>query len=204
MGLSLDIACEQALRGALAAGREKDGEPATTSMRDSYWRRWHLVMMSLPLARVFQCLFMYAVPLCAEWRKSDSSVDGEPQRNWRCNSNSGDVRRFPFTKHFEKPPWKGPSREERVNLTQVPFAEMVSSPKFKMVAQISPWIAWNCWFLSKIRKWNMHFHWKVSKAKTGLRFQFSSYSLDFSSRMPSKSKFIYISSGISCWDAKRP
>ena len=148
-------------------------------MRNTYWRRWHLVMMSLPLARV--CLYTRSFPLCAEWRKSERSVDGEPQGNWRWNSNSRDVGRFPFTKHFEKPPWKGPSREERVNLTQVPFAEMVSSPKFKMVAQISPWIAWNCWFLSKIRKWNMHFHWKVSKAKTGLRFQFSSYSLDFSS-----------------------
>ena len=67
MGLSLDIAWEQALRGALAAGREKDGEPATTSMRNTYWRRWHLVMMSLPLARVFQCLFIYAVVSALRW-----------------------------------------------------------------------------------------------------------------------------------------
>ena len=67
MGLSLDIAWEQALRGALAAGREKDGEPATTSMRNTYWRRWHLVMMSLPLARVFQCLFIHAVVSALRW-----------------------------------------------------------------------------------------------------------------------------------------
>ena len=67
MGLSLDIACEQALRVALAAGREKDGELATTSMRNTYWWRWHLVMMSLPLARVFQCLFIYAVVSALRW-----------------------------------------------------------------------------------------------------------------------------------------
>ena len=66
-GLSLDIAWEQALRGALAVRREKDGEPATTSMRNTYWRRWHLVMMSLPLARVFQCLFIYAVVSALRW-----------------------------------------------------------------------------------------------------------------------------------------
>ena len=51
------------------------------------------VMKSLPLARVFQCLFtlMHLFPLCADWQKSDSSVDGEPQGNWRWNSNSTDV-----------------------------------------------------------------------------------------------------------------
>ena len=31
------------------------------------------------------------VPLCADRQKSDSSVDGEPQGNWRWNSNSRDV-----------------------------------------------------------------------------------------------------------------
>ena len=29
-------------------------------------------------------------PLRTDWRKSDISVDGEPQGNWRRNSNSGD------------------------------------------------------------------------------------------------------------------
>ena len=52
-----------------------------------------LAMMSLPLARVFQCLLKFALVylLCADWWKSDSSVDGEPQGNWRCNSSSEDV-----------------------------------------------------------------------------------------------------------------
>ena len=30
-------------------------------------------------------------PLLADWRKSDSSVDGESQGNWRWNLNSRDV-----------------------------------------------------------------------------------------------------------------
>ena len=29
--------------------------------------------------------------LLVDWQKSDSSVDGEPQENWRRNSNSRDV-----------------------------------------------------------------------------------------------------------------
>ena len=33
---------------------------------------------------------------------------------------------------------------------------MLLSPKFKMVAQISPWITWNRWFLVKTRKSNNH------------------------------------------------
>ena len=37
---------------------------------------------------------------------------------------------------------------------------MLSSPKFKMVAQISTWKPWNWWFLAKTRKWNIHFHRK--------------------------------------------
>ena len=39
-----------------------------------------LVMTSLPLAPVFQCLFTSVlVPPRADWRKSDSSVDVEPR-----------------------------------------------------------------------------------------------------------------------------
>ena len=53
------------------------------------------VMTSLPIACVFfkingclhSCLFL----LRADWQKSDSSVDGEPQGNWKWNSNSRDV-----------------------------------------------------------------------------------------------------------------
>ena len=37
------------------------------------------------------CLHSRSFPLCADWRKFDSSVDEEPQGNWRWNSNSRDV-----------------------------------------------------------------------------------------------------------------
>ena len=37
------------------------------------------------------CLHSCSFPLCADWQKSDSSVDGEPQGNWGWNSNSRDV-----------------------------------------------------------------------------------------------------------------
>ena len=34
------------------------------------------------------CLYLPSFPSRHDWRKSDSSVDGEPQGNWRWNSNS--------------------------------------------------------------------------------------------------------------------
>ena len=35
-------------------------------------------------------MFVCSFPLRADWRKLDSSVDGEPQGNWKQNSNSRD------------------------------------------------------------------------------------------------------------------
>ena len=50
-------------------------------------------MTSLALARVFHgFLHSRSFPYRADWRKSDSSVDGEPQGNWRWNSNSRERR----------------------------------------------------------------------------------------------------------------
>ena len=37
------------------------------------------------------CLHLRSFLLLADWRKSDNSVDGESQGNWRRNSNSRDV-----------------------------------------------------------------------------------------------------------------
>ena len=37
------------------------------------------------------CLHSRSFPLRANWQKSDSSVDGEPQGNWKQNSNSRDI-----------------------------------------------------------------------------------------------------------------
>ena len=103
--IEANLACEQALRGALAEGREKEGELATTSLEFEYLHQksrcenakfllaeMTLVMTSLPWHVISNvCLNSRSFPLRADWRKSDSSVDGEPQGNWRWNSNSGDV-----------------------------------------------------------------------------------------------------------------
>ena len=51
-----------------------------------------LVMTSLPWHVFFNvCLHSRLFPLCADWRKSNCSVDGEPQGNWRWNSSPRDV-----------------------------------------------------------------------------------------------------------------
>ena len=39
---------------------------------------------------LFHCFSMF-VFIRAGWRKSDRSIDGEPQGNWRWNSNSRDI-----------------------------------------------------------------------------------------------------------------
>ena len=58
------------------------------------------------------CLHSRSFPLRPDWRKSDSSVDEEHQRNWKWNYNSKDLGRFPKvrtgrpdhgqTSHFDK------------------------------------------------------------------------------------------------------
>ena len=47
-------------------------------------------------------------PLRTDWRKSDSSVDGEPQGNWRRNSNSRDV--VASSPSFSRPAARAPRR----------------------------------------------------------------------------------------------
>ena len=101
--MNATLACEQALRDALAAGREKERELATTSLKFENLHRkirgemliggddvsydvitpWHVFFNV--------CLHSRSFPLLAGWRKSDSSVDREQQGNWRWNSNSRDV-----------------------------------------------------------------------------------------------------------------
>ena len=79
--------------------------------------------------------------------------------------------RFPVTKNFRKLPWKGPSSEECVPFDTSSIRLCVRHQNSRRVAQISPWISWNCrWLLVKTREWNMLFHWKFSNGKTGLPF----------------------------------
>ena len=97
---------EQALQGALVAGREKEGELATTSLEFEYlYRKSRCEMLIggddisddvITLGACFHvfsnvCLNSRSFPPRTVWRKSDSSVDGEPHENWRRNSNSRDV-----------------------------------------------------------------------------------------------------------------
>ena len=101
--MNATLACEQALRDALAAGREKERELATTSLKFENLHRkirgemliggddvsydvitpWHVFFNV--------CLHSRSFPLLADWRKSDSSADREQQGNWRWNSNSRDI-----------------------------------------------------------------------------------------------------------------
>ena len=105
-GVQTALACEQALRGALAAGRKKERQLATTSLEFEYLpqkSRCEMLIGGDDISNdvttlgvcfhVFSsgCLHSRSFPLRADWRKSDSSVDGEPQVNWRWTSNSGDV-----------------------------------------------------------------------------------------------------------------
>ena len=98
------LACEQALRwGALAVGQEKEGEPATTSLEFEYLHgksRCEMLIrgddISKDVSSIFHmffnvCLHSRSFPLHSDWRKSDSSVDGVPQGNWRRNSSSRDM-----------------------------------------------------------------------------------------------------------------
>ena len=67
------IACEQALRGALVVGWEKEGQHATwlsaskKLMWDAEFAEMTLVMMSLPLTRVFECLFTFVLVSASHW-----------------------------------------------------------------------------------------------------------------------------------------
>ena len=54
------------------------------------------------------CLHSLSFRLRADWRKSDRSVDGEPQGNWRWNSNSRDV--VESSSSFSRPAVRAPRR----------------------------------------------------------------------------------------------
>ena len=91
------LACEQAHRGALVAGWEKGGELATTSLEFEYLHRKSQCKMLIGRDDISNDIitlgtrFSMSVYICADGQKSDSSVDGKPQGNWRWNSNSGDL-----------------------------------------------------------------------------------------------------------------
>ena len=71
------LACEQALRGALAVGREKEGEVATTSLEFEYLHQKSRCQMLIDgkdisndviiLGTCFQCLFTFALVSASRW-----------------------------------------------------------------------------------------------------------------------------------------
>ena len=81
-----NVACEQAFRGALAMGREKEREPATTSLEFDYWKSQCGVLsigrddisndvITLGTFQIMFFLHLHSFPLCTDRRKSDRSVD---------------------------------------------------------------------------------------------------------------------------------
>ena len=87
------IAYGQALQSALGAGRQKESLQLSLwnlnicikkLMRKADWQRWHQSWRHYPW-NMFFSVFLHSrsFPLHADWRKSDSSVEGEPQGNWR-------------------------------------------------------------------------------------------------------------------------
>ena len=52
------------------------------------------------------CLHSRSFPLRADWPKSDSSINGEPQGNWRWNSNSRGV--VTSSRSFSRPAARAP------------------------------------------------------------------------------------------------
>ena len=85
------LAYEQALRGALVAWREKERELATTSPEFEYLHRKSRCEMLLGEDDISGTCFSMFVYICADWWKSDNSVDGESQGKGRWNSNSRDI-----------------------------------------------------------------------------------------------------------------
>ena len=81
------LACEQALRGALAAGREEEEALSTTYLEFEYLHgksRCEVMIgeddisndvITLGTCRVNICLHSRSLPSRADWRKSDSPVD---------------------------------------------------------------------------------------------------------------------------------
>ena len=81
------------LLGALAAGREKEGKLATTSLEFKYLHRKSRCEMLIggddignDVITLGTCLHSRLFPPRADCRKFDSSVDAELQGNWKWNS----------------------------------------------------------------------------------------------------------------------
>ena len=124
MIFSLSVACEQALRGALAVVREKEEELVTTSLEFEYLHRrsgCELVIgggdISNDVITLGACFSMF-VYIRVRFRLAligvnlTSQSTGATQGNWRWNSNSRDVvASSPSFSHLAaRAPWRACSQ----------------------------------------------------------------------------------------------
>ena len=99
-------------------GKRKEGLQLRLSLEFKYLHRKRRCAMLIggkdiandvnTLGTCFSMFFLHShsFPLRSDWGKTDSSVNGEPQGNWRWNSNSrGVIASYPF---FSAPPTKRP------------------------------------------------------------------------------------------------
>ena len=96
--------------------------------------------------------FSRSFPLRVDWQKFDSSVEGEPQGNWKRNSNSRDV--VASSPSFSRPPARAPLRACSVlvsnSLQYVIFISLGSTSeqlKVKNNKMAKPWAFYNNVFL---------------------------------------------------------
>ena len=107
------LACEQALRGVLAVGREKEGELATMSLEFKYLHQKSRCEMLIggddisndviTLGTCFSMFVYIGAGFCFAL-----TVDGVPQGNWRWNSNSRDV--VASSPSFSRPATRSPRK----------------------------------------------------------------------------------------------
>ena len=148
----LFISCEQALRDALAAGREKKGELATTSLEFEYLHRKSRCEMligeddiSNDIVTLCTCFSMF-VYICNRFHFPGQvrSANGEPQENWRWNSNSRDIGAS--SPSFSRPTTKPPRELAHrlifsVDLREIPQWGFLK-PNFVTEVEFSE----TCWF----------------------------------------------------------
>ena len=112
------LAYEQALRSTLAVGREKEGDLATTSLEFDYLhrkKRCEMLFSGDDTSNGFitpGTYFSMFVYIRARFRFAliggNLTVDGEPQGNWRRNSNSRNVvaSSLSFSRPAARAPWR--------------------------------------------------------------------------------------------------
>ena len=136
------------------------------------------------------CLHSRSFPLRTDWRKSDSSVDGEPQGHWRWNSNSRDA--VASSPSFSRPAARAPRRA----CSQVIYILTLSSwllrrrrPSLKVLISRSM-----SSFIRSSTRWSLDGNLKIKfywmKSFIRLNFYFTSVFTPFNSSNRSQRKIL--------------